>query len=53
MMLLIVRHKSDGTGLATMSLKNRKVSQQEYGRSKSDKSLKTLSGRAPYGVLAL
>lgn len=33
-MLLIVRHKSNGTELATMSLRNRKVSQQEHGRSK-------------------
>lgn len=40
-MLLIVGHKSDGTELATMSLRNRKVSQQEHGRSKSDKNLKT------------
>lgn len=34
-------------------LRNRKVSQQEHDRSKSDKNLKTLSGRVPYGVLAL
>jgi hypothetical protein len=42
-----------GTGLATMSLRNRKVSQQEQDRSKSEKNLTTLSGRVPYGVLAL
>ena len=42
-----------GTGLATMSLRNREVSQQEQDRSKSDKNLTTLSGRVPYGVLAL
>jgi hypothetical protein len=39
--------------LQQMSLRNRKVSQQEQDRSKSDKNLTTLSGRVPYGVLAL
>lgn len=41
------------TGLATMSLRNRKVSQQEHERSKSVKNLTRLPERVPYGVLAL